>query len=108
MTPAGTPSNDNASYISTNKDESGPLSRGYESSNSKDKDKDKGNLANINVAPSPHIRQSKHIIQQIRDNEKDGLHSIAVLAAKEAALQPGILMQNAKYSRGYAAANKNL
>ena len=32
--------------------------------------------------PHPEIRRSKHILQQIRDSEKEGLHRIAALAEK--------------------------
>ena len=71
-------------------------------------DKDDWNMSNINVAPSPHIQRNKHVLQQLKDNEKDGLHRIAALTVKETALPPGILIQNTEYSRGYAATNKNL
>ena len=37
---------------------------------------------NSNPESHPRIRRSKHILQQIRDNEKEGLHRIAALAAK--------------------------
>ena len=107
-TPAGTPSNNNANYISVNKDKPGPLSKGYKSSNDEDQNEDEWDMSNINVAPSQHIRRSKCVIQQLKNNNKDGLHRIAALAAKETELPPGILMQNAKYSRGYTVTNKNL
>ena len=81
-TPAETPSNNDANYISDNKDKPGPLSRGYESSTDKDQDEDDWNMSNINVAPLPHIRRSKCVLQQLRNNKKDGLHRIAALAAK--------------------------
>ena len=91
-TPAGTPSNDDANYISGDEDESGPLSRGYKSSDDEDQDKDDWNMSNINVAPSPLIQRSKYVIQQLKDNKKDGLHRITALAAKETVRPPGILM----------------
>ena len=65
-------------------------------------------MFNMNMVPLQHIQRSKCVIQQLKDNEKDGLHRIATLSAKEMALPPGILIQNSKYSRGYAAAKKNL
>ena len=107
-TPAGSPSNEDVNYISDGEDNPGPLSNGYESSDGEDQDEDDWNISDINVAPLPHVRRIKRVLEQLRANEKDGLHRIAALAAKETALPPGILMQNAKYLRGYAAANKNL
>ena len=56
LTPAGTPSNNDANYSSNDEDEPGPLSRGYKSSDDEGQDKDNWNMSNSNVATLPHIQ----------------------------------------------------
>ena len=97
-------SSNDTNYVSDDENEPAPTSKDYESSEKEDD----WDMDNLNTAPSPHIRRSKRVMQQLRDNEKDGLHRIAALAAKETALPPGLLMRNSKYSSGYGNANKNL
>ena len=104
QSPTASPSSNDTNYVSDDKDEPGPLSKDYESSD----DDDDWDMTNLDIAPSPHIRRSKRVMQQLRENEKDGLHRIAALAAKETALPPDLLMRNSKYSSGYGNANKNL
>ena len=58
--------------------------------------------------PHPGIRRSKHILQEIRDNENVGLHRIAALAANETATIPNLAILEGKLTRGWTKANQNL
>ena len=64
----------------------------------------------FNFIPEPHpgIRRSKRILQQIRGNEKEGLHRIAAVAAKEAASIPNLTISNSNLTKGWTKANQNL
>ena len=54
------------------------------------------------------MRHSKYIIQQQRDNGKDGLHLIAALVAKETAEVPDLVVKTDKLANGMVGANLNL
>ena len=58
--------------------------------------------------PQRTIRRSKRILQQLRDNENDGLHCIAALAAKETAEVPDLWVKSNKLANGLASANLSL
>ena len=58
----------------------------------------------------PHhvVRHSKRVLQQLQDNEKDGLHRIAALAATETASMPNLNIKPHKLAKGMAGANLSL
>ena len=58
--------------------------------------------------PQRTIRRSKRVLQQLRDNKKDGLHRIAALAAKETAEVPDLWVKSNKLANGLASANLSL
>ena len=61
------------------------------------------------LPPNHQVRRSKRVMQQIRQNNQDGLHRIVALAANETAVVPGVeVNKHAKYARGYAGANQRL
>ena len=64
----------------------------------------------VDSIPEPHpgIRRSKRTMQQIRGNEKEGLHRISALAAKETATIPDLTISKGKITRGWTKANQNL
>ena len=68
-------------------------------------DDDDWDLSSI-PEPHPGIRRSKQILQQLRDNEKEGLHRIAALAATETATIPDLTISESKLTRGWAQANQ--
>ena len=59
--------------------------------------------------PNQQLRRSKRVMQQIRQNNQEGLHRIVALAATESAVVPGVTVnEHARYARGYAGANQKL
>ena len=58
--------------------------------------------------PQRTIRRSKRVLQQLRDNEKDGLHHIAALVATETAEVPDLIVKQNKLANGMASANQFL
>ena len=68
----------------------------------KEMDEDNWDMLECYTAQSPHIHQSKRLMQQLKDDKKDGLRQIAALAAKETALLPGLLVWNSKIFGGYS------
>ena len=46
------------------------------------------------------IRRSKHVLQQLRANTKDGLHHIAALAANKRQQVPDLSIKNKKLAKG--------
>ena len=58
--------------------------------------------------PRQTIRRSKRVLQQLRDNEKDGLHHIAALVATETAEVPDLIVKTNKLANGMASANQFL
>ena len=58
--------------------------------------------------PRQTIRRSKRVLQQLRYNEKDGLHHIAALVATETAGVPDLLVKTNKLANGMASANLDL
>ena len=64
----------------------------------------------FNSIPESHpgVRRSKHILQQIRDTEKEGLYRIAALVAKETATIPNLVISKGKLTRGWTKSNQDL
>jgi hypothetical protein len=58
--------------------------------------------------PQQTIRRSKHVLQQLRANEKDGLHRIATLVATETAEVPDLVVKTNKLTNRMASANQFL
>ena len=58
--------------------------------------------------PGQGLRRSKHVIEQLRHNEMEGLERIAALAASESAVIPDLPLGSSKYNRGFTAANQHL
>ena len=58
--------------------------------------------------PRHVVRCSKRVLKQLRENEKNGLHRIAALAAQETAPWPGLNIRTHKLAKGMAGANLSL
>ena len=58
--------------------------------------------------PRHTVRRSKRVLQQLRDNEKDGLHHIAAFVATETAEVPDLIVKTNKLANGMASANQFL
>ena len=56
----------------------------------------------------PRARRSKRVMQQMRQNERGGLHRIASLAAREQAALPDLTIKHQKLTRGWSGANLDL